>query len=191
MTRMLPFLHRAFLALNRSFAAPALRVGLGPFFVSPVSGSLLLLRTRGRRSGLVREAPLGYVLHDGAVYVCAGFGRRTAWLRNLAADPSIEIVLPGARLKGIAAEVVDRAEFEAVFPKLIRSMGAVGRMTVPEIVAPGDDGVAAWFGPCPLVRIRPTAVLPGPWDPAGRGWMVLGAAEVLLAGLLLAAARRR
>lgn len=97
-------MHRAFGFVNRTIAAPALRAGLGPLFVTPQAGSILLLRTRGRRSGLVREAPLGYVLHDGAIYVCAGFGRRTAWLANLGAEPAVEVVLPGARLSGLAEE---------------------------------------------------------------------------------------
>lgn len=191
MTRWLPALNRGFLIANRMLAAPALRWGLGPLFVSPVGGSILLLRTRGRRSGLVREAPLGYVIFGGAVYVCAGFGRRTAWLANLVADPDVEIVLPGARLLGMAHEVTDRAEYDAVLPELIRALGAVGRATVPGVVEPGAGRTDPWFGTLPLVRICPTGVLPGPWDPGGRGWIGLAVLEVALAGLLVAAARRR
>jgi deazaflavin-dependent oxidoreductase (nitroreductase family) len=190
MRRALPALYRAFLVANRWFAAPALRWGLGPLFVSPVGGSILLMRTRGRKSGLVREAPLGYVVFDGAVYVCAGFGRGTGWLANLQADPSVEVILPGARFRGIAEEVTDRAEFEAAFPALIRALGTVGRAAVPAIDSDGD-AAALWFGPLPLVRIRPTAILPGPWDPGGRGWLVATAAEIAAAGLVLWALRRR
>ena len=191
MTRWLPALRRGFGVANRMLAAPALRWGLGPLLVSPVGGSILLLRTRGRRSGLVREAPLGYVIHEGAVYVCAGFGRRTAWLANLVAEPSVEIVLPGARLRGLAHEVTDRAEYDAVLPELIRAMGAVGRATVPGVVEPGVGGTDPWFGTLPLVSIRPSGVLPGPWDPGGRGWLGLVVLEAALVGLLVAAARRR
>lgn len=191
MTRLLPFLHRAFLTVNRRFAAPALRAGAGPLFVSPFGGSMLLLRTRGRRSGAVREAPLGYLVRDGAVYVCAGFGRSTAWFGNLVADPVVEVVLPGARFRGVAEEVVDPAEFAEVLPALIDAMGAVGRAVVPDAEHLAAGGAAAWFGPLPLVRIRPTAVLPGPWDPGGRGWLGLTAAELGVAVLAIAALRRR
>lgn len=191
MTRWLPALHRWLGVANRMLAAPALRWGLGPLFVSPVGGSILLLRTRGRRSGLEREAPLGYVIRDGAVYVCAGFGHRTAWLANLVAEPSVDIVLPGARLRGTAHQVTDRAEYDAVLPELIRAMGAVGRATVPGVVERGAGGTDPWFGTLPLVRIRPSGVLPGPWDPGGRGWIGLAVLEATLVWLLVVVARRR
>jgi deazaflavin-dependent oxidoreductase (nitroreductase family) len=191
LTRLLPVLRRAFLVLNRRFAAPALGAGLGPLFVSPVGGSILLLRTHGRRSGLTREAPLGYVVSGGSVYVCAGFGRRTGWLANIGADASVEVVLPGARLRGIAEEVTDRAEYELVLPALMSALGVVGRVTVPDAAAPSGATLDAWFGSLPLVRIRPTAVLPGPWDPGGRGWIAVAALELALAALALLVARRR
>ncbi len=190
MNRWLPTLHRAFGLVNRWLAAPALRAGLGPLFATPGAGSILLLRTRGRRTGLVREAPLGYVLRDGAIYVCAGFGRRTAWLANLGADPAVEVMLPGARLRGIAVEVADRAEYDAVLPELIRALGLVGRSTVPGVLDSGPGGTDPWFESMPLVRIRPSGVLPGPWDPGGRGWIGVAAVEAAVVGLVILAARR-
>ena len=131
------------------------------------------------------------MIHDGAVYVCAGFGRRTAWLANLIAEPIVEIVLPGARLRGTAHEVTDRAEYDAVLPKLIRAMGAVGRATVPGVEDPAVGGTDRWFGTLPLVGIRPSGVLPGPWDPGGRGWIGLAVLEVAVLGLLVGVTRRR
>jgi deazaflavin-dependent oxidoreductase (nitroreductase family) len=189
MTRLLPAMRRAFLVVNRRFAAPALRAGLGPLFVTPSTGSLLLLRTRGRRSGLVREAPLGYVVHNGAIFVCAGFGRQTAWLANIDADPAVEVVLPGARVAGVAREVTDRAEYDIVLPELIRALGVVGRATVPGTLEPGDGSTDPWFGTLPLVRIRVSQVLPGPWDPGGRGWLAIAAADLAIAGLAVLAVR--
>lgn len=188
MTRLLPAMHRAFLFVNRRFAAPALRAGLGPLFVTPSTGSLLLLRTRGRRSGLVREAPLGYVIHNGAIFVCAGFGRRTAWLANIGADPAVEVILPGARVAGVARQVTDRAEYDLVLPELIRALGVIGRATVPGALEPGAGGTDPWFETLPLVRIRVSQVLPGPWDPGGRGWLAIAAADLAIVGLVLAAA---
>ena len=190
MTRSLPALHRTFGLVNGWLAAPALRAGLGPLFSTPVGGSILLLQTRGRRSGLLREAPLGYVLRDGAIYVCAGFGRRTAWLANLRADPAVEVMLPGARLRGTAVEVTERAEYDAVLPQLIGAMGFVGRASVPGNLEPDSGGTDPWFGTLPLVRIRTSGVLPGPWDPGGRGWIGVAAVEVAVLGLAIVALRR-
>jgi len=189
MIHSLPAMHRAFGFLNRSFAVPALRAGLGPLFATPLGGSILVLRTRGRRTGLLREAPLGYVLHDGAVYVCAGFGPATAWLANLRADPSVEVILPGARVSGIAEEVSDRAEYDTVLPLLIRALGLVGRATVPGALDPTDGGTDRWFGTLPLVRVRVTGMRGGAWDPGGRGWIAIAAANGVIAGCAIAAVR--
>jgi len=191
MTRLLPVLRRAFLVVNRRFAAPALGAGLGPLFVTPVTGSILLLRTRGRRSGLVREAPLGYVIHDGSIYVCAGFGRGTAWLANLHADPSVEVVLPGARIRATAQEVTDRAEYDVALRALIRALGVVGAATVPAALDPGAAIPDTWFATMPLVRLQPAAMLAGPWDPGGRGWIGITLVEVGLLALVLGCLRRR
>jgi deazaflavin-dependent oxidoreductase (nitroreductase family) len=184
-------MRRAFLVVNRRVAAPALRAGLGPLLVTPASGSILLLRTRGRRSGLVREAPLGYVVHDGACYVCAGFGRGTGWLVNLLADPSVEVILPGARIRASAREVTDRAEYDIVLRALIRALGVVGAATVPAALDPGAAIPDAWFATMPLVRLEPTAMLDGPWDPGGRGWIGLALVETAVLALLVACLRRR
>jgi deazaflavin-dependent oxidoreductase (nitroreductase family) len=191
MTRLLPTLRRAILIVTRTAAAPALRAGLGPLLVTPVTGSILLLRTRGRRSGLVREAPLGYVVHDGAIYVCAGFGRGTAWLANLLADPSVEVILPGARIRATACEVTDRAEYDVALRQLIRALGVVGAATVPAALDPGASIPDSWFATLPLVRLQPVGMLAGPWDPGGRGWIGIAVVDMGLLALILGCLRRR
>jgi deazaflavin-dependent oxidoreductase (nitroreductase family) len=191
MTRLLPGLRRAFLVVNRTFAAPALRAGLGPLLVTPVTGSILLLRTRGRRSGLVREAPLGYVVQDGAIYVCAGFGRGTAWLANLHADPAVEVILPGARIRATAREVTDRAEYDAALRELIRALGVIGAATVPAALDPAAAIPDAWFDSMPLVRLEPVGMLAGPWDPGGRGWIGIALVDAALLALIVGCLRRR
>jgi deazaflavin-dependent oxidoreductase (nitroreductase family) len=133
MSRGIKPLHAAFGWVNRWFAAPALRAGLGPIFSTPLTGSLMLLRTTGRRSGLSREAPLGYVIRDGSVYCCAGFGRRTSWYRNLLEQPRVEVVLPTIAISGLAEPVTDRAEWDRVFPAYVRALGLVGRLTLGDL----------------------------------------------------------
>jgi len=180
-----------FLVVNRTVAAPALRAGLGPLLVTPAGGSILLLRTHGRRTGLVREAPLGYVVHDGAIYVCAGFGRGTAWLANLLADASVEVILPGARIRATAREVTDRDEYDVALRELIRALGIVGRATVPDALDPEAVIPDTWFATMPLVRLEPAAMLAGPWDPGGRGWIGIALVEALLLALVIGRLHRR
>ena len=53
---------------------------------------MVMLTTRGRRSGRPRTTALNYALDDGTVYVMSGFGR-TDWIRNIEADPHVEVAL--------------------------------------------------------------------------------------------------
>src|SRR3972149_1064900 len=53
---------------------PFHRAGLAAWLGSPLSGWQCLLTTTGRRSGLRRHTPLGYIVMDGAAWVLAGFG---------------------------------------------------------------------------------------------------------------------
>jgi hypothetical protein len=46
---------------------PATRAGLGAWLSTPFGGAMVLLRIRGRKSGLLRETPLNYVIVDGAM----------------------------------------------------------------------------------------------------------------------------
>ena len=171
MRRSLPALHRGFLSLNRYVALPVLRAGLAPFWCTPL-GYFVLLRTRGRRSGAVREAPLGYVICDGAVYVVAGFGRRTHWFRNIEADPHVEVVLPGRSFSGIAEEVSDPDERLRGMRRLLIALGPVGTATTGcDARTATDEAVLQRTRGLPLVRIRPTGIAAGPFDPGGWAWV--------------------
>lgn len=172
MTRSLPRLHRAFLALNRYAAVPLIRAGFGPFLASPLTGSLMVLRTRGRRSGRRRDAPLGYVILDGRVYCCAGFGRATHWLANVEADQHVELLLPSGAVTGLAEEVTDPAEWSIGMRALLTSMGIIGRATVGDVRGVSDEELRALAHGLPLVRVRVTGLGSGPFDPGGLGWVV-------------------
>ena len=186
-------LRKTFLVLNRWLAAPLIRAGGGPLLTTPVAGSILLLRTTGRKSGLVREAPLGYTVLDGRVVVVAGYGRTAHWFLNAVADPEVEMMLPGARIAGQAEEITEPDERRAAFRTLIQSMGVVGRLTLGDVSGKGDDEVDLLAQAFPILAITPTAVLPGPFDPGGIGtrintalWVIVGAA-----GLSAVVSRRR
>ncbi|HEX5827546.1 MAG TPA: nitroreductase/quinone reductase family protein [Candidatus Limnocylindrales bacterium] len=168
----MPALHRAFNSVNRSLGAPALRMGLGGMLSTPLTGYLMLLRTRGRTSGLLREAPLGYVISGAHVYCMAGFGRQTHWFRNIATDPRVEVVLPGRAFSGIAEEVTDPDERRDVLPRLLRSMGVIVMATgLPNPWRSSADELLRACEAFPLVRIRATGIAAGPNDPGMLGWI--------------------
>jgi deazaflavin-dependent oxidoreductase (nitroreductase family) len=188
MSRLLEPLHAGFGVINRYLALPALHAGLGPLLSGPWGGSMMILRTTGRTTGLRREAPLGYVIAEGAVYVCAGFGEQTAWYRNLVADPNVEVVLPTVAFAGRGERVTDPDEWGRVFPAYVTALGLVGRATLGDVRGAAPDHLERIRAELPLVRIRPTGIAPGPADPGGRAWIVAQLVSLLVAvGLFRAA----
>lgn len=171
--RVGPQVHRMFGGMNRWVAIPMLKMGLGRYASTPLTGCLMLLRTRGRTSGLMREAPLGYAIDGEYVYCMAGFGRQTHWFKNVLADPRVEVVLPDRAISGIAEEVVDAEERDRVLPKLVRSMGVIVISTgLGNPWRVSDEAILAEMQAFPLVRIRQSGLAAGPNDPGGLGWVV-------------------
>jgi deazaflavin-dependent oxidoreductase (nitroreductase family) len=180
MKAAMPAVHSGFNAVNRYVSVPALKAGLGRWMSTPFAGYLMILRTRGRRSGEMRDAPLGYVVVGQYVYCMAGFGRQTHWFRNIEADPQVEVILPSRALSGIAEEVTDPDERRRALYALLRSMGLIAGLfgmgnawsATPEEVERKCEGM-------PLVRIHATGIAAGPEDPGGWFWVVPIAASVL------------
>jgi deazaflavin-dependent oxidoreductase (nitroreductase family) len=173
MRQLLPALHEGFNDMNRYVSVPALKAGLGRYISNPLTGYLMILRTRGRKSGEMRDAPLGYTIVGECVYCIAGFGRRTHWLQNVLADPRVEVILPGRSFSGLAEEVTDEEERRRVLAPLMRSMGVIAGMVgmgnpwrdSPEEIARKCEGM-------PLVRVKATGIAAGPDDPGGWFWVV-------------------
>lgn len=196
LTRLLRPVQRGFLVVNRWLAGPLLRSPLGRFVGNPCTAYLLILRTRGRRTGLIREAPLGYMLLDGFIYCVAGYGVATPWYRNLVDNPTVEVVLPGRTIRGVAEPVTDDAEWLRAYRMLIAGFGLVGRLVDGDPRRLDDATLLATHRSLPVVRIRsldpPGPIVPGTWDPGGRGWLaVLVASLVALVLTLRAVGRRR
>jgi deazaflavin-dependent oxidoreductase (nitroreductase family) len=176
LSRLLRPMQRGFLFLNRWLMGPMLRSPLGRLMGNPLTAYLLLLRTRGRRSGLVREAPLGYVLLDGFVYCVAGYGVATPWYRNLVDNPTVEVVLPGRTIRGIAEPVTDDGEWLRTYRTLIAGFALVGRLVDGDPRRLDDATLLATHRSLPVIRIRSLdpagPITAGPWDPGGTGWLI-------------------
>jgi deazaflavin-dependent oxidoreductase (nitroreductase family) len=169
----LPAVHGAFNGINKYVSVPALKMGLGRYMSTPITGYLMILRTRGRRSGLWRDAPLGYAVIGDAVYCLAGFGPRTHWFKNILADPRVEVILPGRSFTGTAEEVTDPGERLRALPPLVKSMGPVVSgfgLGNPYVLTP--EQLAERCRAFPLVRVRATGIAAGPEDPGGWYWVV-------------------
>jgi deazaflavin-dependent oxidoreductase (nitroreductase family) len=164
---------RAFKALNRWFMIPVLRAGLGAWVGMPLGGWMLLLRVRGRSSGVVRETPLSYMVADGSVWVMAGFGPATQWYRNLLADPAVEVVLPGRTISGRATEVRAAGVRARVMPQLVRATGLPSFLAGINPWTSTQEQVLEALDFVPLIRIDADDgwLDPGQDDPGGRAWI--------------------
>jgi deazaflavin-dependent oxidoreductase (nitroreductase family) len=78
-------------------------VGLGPL----VGKIILLLTTTGRKSGQPRVTPLQYEEINGEYCLGAARGLQADWVRNLQANPQVEVRVGAKRLHGKAEVVTD------------------------------------------------------------------------------------
>ena len=163
----LPRGYRVFRFVNRYLSAPALKAGLGTFAATSATGSMLVLRTVGRKSGRVRETPLNYTVVDGRYLLLAGRGPSADWLRNAQAHPDVEVVVNGTVLRGRAAEVTDPVERRRAFRTGIEDMPLVSRLTVGNVDRMTPERLDELVEATPVLAITPTAVVPGPFDPGG------------------------
>jgi deazaflavin-dependent oxidoreductase (nitroreductase family) len=188
----------AFKWANRYLMVPLHRAGLAAWLGNPASGWQCLLTTTGRRSGLARPAPLGYIVMDGSAWVLAGYGPRTAWYRNVLADRRVELRLPGREpIEAVAEEVRDPALRARIIPPLCRSMALPGTMIGCFPPTATDERILECVSWVPLLRISAAdgrAIVAGPDDPGGRGWVwrhALALALLFVPLVMVAAVGRR
>jgi F420H(2)-dependent quinone reductase len=82
---------------------------------------ILLLTTRGRKSGQLRTVPLPYFEYDGRTLVVASFAgnaKDPAWLLNLRDEPEVELQI-GRQRGGARATVLDDGDRASVWPRLV------------------------------------------------------------------------
>lgn len=93
--RQLERLRRIFRVLNH-FMVFMWRLGLGRLTnVWPeLSGRIMIIRHRGRRTGREYLTPVNYALVDGEIYCTSGFGSLSDWYRNIMTEPDVALWLP-------------------------------------------------------------------------------------------------
>ncbi|HUS83783.1 MAG TPA: nitroreductase/quinone reductase family protein [Anaerolineales bacterium] len=81
----------------------AYALGLGPL----LGRLVLLLTTRGRRTGLLRVTPLQYEQIEGKYFVASAFGDRADWYRNILADTDVRVRVGRKEFKAFAEPSTD------------------------------------------------------------------------------------
>ncbi|MBI2862883.1 MAG: nitroreductase family deazaflavin-dependent oxidoreductase [Chloroflexi bacterium] len=188
--RVSPDLLRAtFRPLNKLVIA-LFRMGLGPYIDNPYSGSVMVLTTVGRKSGILRHTPLTYALGEGEVYCGVGFGHKSDWYRNLLANPSVQVWIKGQGWIGRAEIVTDPAQVLSISRQILHGIGFADRaFTRTSLSELSDETLLKSATEYPVIRIRLDGQLPkgeGPGDLAWL-WPVLGMS--FLAGWAIGKAR--
>lgn len=97
------------------YKAPLLLHRLGGGFVLRGLFRLLVLTTRGHRSGRPRHTMLEHTWHNGRAYIAPGWGERTLWYRNIVADPRVTVQRSGTPYGATAVRVTDDAELAGLY----------------------------------------------------------------------------
>jgi deazaflavin-dependent oxidoreductase (nitroreductase family) len=87
-------------------------VAVDAAYLAGVAGEdFCYLTTTGRVSGKPHTIEIWFAVHDGALYMMAGGGRRADWVRNLAKEPAVTIAFgrPEAEAHAARAQVIDAA----------------------------------------------------------------------------------
>lgn len=80
------------------------RMGLGWLLNA---GHIMILTTRGRKTGEPRHVAVEYRTHGSKVFVVSGWGKQPQWYRNVLADPNVTLQM-GDKTYAAQALVVDR-----------------------------------------------------------------------------------
>jgi deazaflavin-dependent oxidoreductase (nitroreductase family) len=129
----------------------------------------VLLRTRGRRSGLLREVLLPCERWEDGILVISTYGWRSQWIRNIEREPRVEVTCGGWRLPG-RAEIVEDPEAKralvSAHPFFPPAPFAPFHLVLRTLLRPLLVwALRRWVGPRPVVLIRRE---PAATDPAER-----------------------
>jgi deazaflavin-dependent oxidoreductase (nitroreductase family) len=85
------------------------KIGILPLF--GMSRNVMLLTTRGRKSGKMRSTPIGYFRIGGVIHLFSAWGKGTSWYKNLTACPDdISIQIGLRKFRAAAKALEDPAE---------------------------------------------------------------------------------
>jgi len=105
-----------------------LKIGMGWMLeiMPSVSGRILVIKHKGRKSGKEYLTPVNYAVVDGEVYCTAGFGSMSDWYRNMKANPDVEILLLKGWRKAQAEDVSDSPRRAFLMRQVIIGSGFAG-----------------------------------------------------------------
>jgi len=98
-------------------------MGLGRFISNPLTGNIMVLGIRGKKTGKIRYAPVSFARRDGKVYCYQGKETRGQWYLNILAHPLVEVLLPQGRFFGQAEQLPEGPERLKALRMLLQGSG--------------------------------------------------------------------
>lgn len=84
------------------------RIGLLSLF--GVSRTVMLLTTKGKKSGKLRRTPIGYFRIGGVIHLFSAWGKDASWYKNLAANPNDVWIQVGLHKRPVRAQVMEEPD---------------------------------------------------------------------------------
>ena len=112
---------------QRRFAKWALvvyRLGLGPL----IAGRVLVLTTRGRKTGRPVRTPLWYVREGEVIYCLSRRGLSSQWLKNLQSAPRARLRVGNRYWQAQGSLVLEAQERDRVVGMFLQKYGRLGRL---------------------------------------------------------------
>lgn len=149
------FSRALFRYLNRLVVVPAFKMGLGRFFSNPLTGQVMVLKFRGRRTGKIYHTPVSYAVINGKIYCYQGKRLKGQWYLSSMANPEVEILLPERHLLGYAEEIRDSGEREEAMRKILKSSGLGSFVYGFNPFTASDKLIQEKIRDIPVMRITP------------------------------------
>jgi deazaflavin-dependent oxidoreductase (nitroreductase family) len=168
------------------------RLGLGPVANrANLTGCIMVLVHKGRKSGRIRRTPVNYAIIDGNVYCVAGFGQVTDWHRNLLVNPTVEVWLPSGWYAGVAEDVTElpATQKASILRQVLVNSGFAARIAGLDAAHTCDVDLLALTAGYRLVCIRCSEARTGSGGPGDLAW-VWPLATLILAALLVSRRKR-
>ena len=119
--------------LQRAFFRGPVRFYRGPVAGLLGSRCVLMLTTKGRKSGKPRTTGVSFMREGSNYIVFAGWGVRSNWYQNLLADPEVSVRVGSRQFAARAVPVADPERRKAL---MVRMQAGSGRCGPPALVRP-------------------------------------------------------
>lgn len=129
--------------------------GLGGLLSNPLTGQIMVLRFKGRKTGRTRYAPVNYAVIDGKIYCYQGKRLKGQWYLSLMADPKVEALLPRGPISGFSERVTVSRERVDSMRQILKNSGLGGLIHGFDPRTAPDDLILEKIEGINVVRITP------------------------------------